>query len=109
RRPRAVESIDAQHVAGAPNVPHFDAGGPLIPQRYRPLLDDEDVRLVWFTLPQNVFVGFVKSHAALRCEGEQILLLHGMKGRMFLEKISNPIADGRSVHEAKGQEDEKTP
>ena len=27
---------------------------------------------------------------------------------MFLEKISNPIADGRSVHEAKGQEDDNT-
>src|SRR4029453_15721047 len=108
RRPRACESIDSQHVARAANVAQFDAVGRLIPQRYRPLLDDEDVRLVWFTLPENVFVGFVKSHAALRCEGEQILLLHGMKGRMFLEKISNPIADGGSVHESKEQEDDNT-
>ena len=70
----------------------------LVPERHRPLLNHEHVKLVRFPLPQDVFVRLVKPHAPARRKLEEVAFLNGLKGRMLLEEIGDPKADRGSVH-----------
>ena len=94
----AGEALNPQHVSRAAHVPQGRLPVRFVPQRHRPLLNHEHVKLVRFALPQDVFVRLMKPHAPSRRELEEVAFIHGLKGRMLLEEIGDTIADGGSVH-----------
>ncbi len=93
-RLRPVEPLDAEQVARAPDVAQFRVTAGLVPERDRALLDHEDVQLVRLPLPQDEFIGFVKSDAAVRGERQKVGILHRMKRRVLLQEVDDAVADG---------------
>jgi hypothetical protein len=53
---------------------------------------------VRFALPQDEFMGFVESDAAVRGECEEVGFLHRMERRVLFEKVGDAVTDGRRIH-----------
>src|SRR6185503_18524445 len=94
----AVEPFDAEQVAGTTHVAQLEAALGVGPQGDHTLLDDEDVMLVRLALREDVFIPLVESDAATAGQCQHIAIVHALKRRVFLEKVSYAIADGRGVH-----------
>ncbi len=93
-RSLAIELIDTEQIARAADVAQLGVAATLVPERYGPLLNDEDVRLVRLPLPQDEFVGLVEPHASVRRERHEIQFVHRGKRRVLLQKIGDAVADG---------------
>src|ERR1700693_2207397 len=75
-----------------------------LPERDGALLNNEDERRVGGVLPAEELVAFVKFHAAVRDEGQQVRLFNGVEGRMLLEKIGYAVTDSCCLHSRSGFE-----
>src|SRR4051812_39094510 len=89
RRSRTVVAFDPEHVAGTTDITQLCGVARFIPQRHRALLDDEDVRSMRLALPEDVLIRLMEPDASAGGEGQKILLVHRVEGRVLLEEVGD--------------------